>query len=81
MGNRSFFFRIPTLQLITEGYKVEGLVEDNIFEPGEKIIIKDLTVYNDGGMDLPEGMGNLDSIHNILSSSPSLFLRSIDCID
>jgi hypothetical protein len=40
---------------VTTGYKVEGIVDDNIYEPGEQIMIHSLTVWNNGGLTLPSG--------------------------
>lgn len=41
--------------LRTVGYQVEGEKDDNIFEPGENIVIHSLAVVNTGGMTLPAG--------------------------
>jgi hypothetical protein len=36
-------------------YRVEGCIDDGVFEPGEELLIKDITLYNDGDLTLPKG--------------------------
>jgi hypothetical protein len=37
----------------TMGYNVRGVVDDNVFEPGEELLIDNIQIANDGGLTLP----------------------------
>ncbi len=39
----------------TNTYTVVGAIDDNIFEPGEELVIDNMSISNDGGLILPEG--------------------------